>query len=172
MSQKASARGSVARTAAIAEVVRSFHRLFKGVDTFSKYSLRAFGVTGPQLWALRVIEEGRELTIGDLSDRMHLHISTVSGILDRLEKGRFVTRQRSASDRRVVLLKVTARGKAILARAPEPPRSRLARRLPRLSSGEIRKLLGGLHRLLDLIEIDRIEISLPPAGRRPRALPT
>ena len=160
MRPKSSDRTPPSQSEAVAEIVQSFHRLFKSVDTFSKYTLRAFGVSGPQIWALRTVEDAGRITIGDLSERMHLHISTVSGILDRLEKGKLLTRERSEVDRRTVHLKVTNKGRSVIARAPEPPRAKLARKLARLRPREIASLLRGLRQLVDLVEVDRIEATL------------
>lgn len=159
-SSKSPEKRSPSRTDAVAEIVQSFHSLFKSVDTFSKYTLRVFGVSGPQIWALRTVQDAGRITIGDLSDRMHLHISTVSGILDRLEKGKLLTRERSEEDRRTVYLKVTTKGTSVIDQAPEPPRAKLARKLARLGPREIASLLRGVRQLADLVEVDRIEATL------------
>ena len=140
-----------ARDAALASSVRAVHRIFKGVDTASRRLLKDFGVTGPQLWALRTIDEARGLTTGELADRLYLHISTVSGILDRLEKNRWVERRRGAEDRRVVRLVVTRKGKAILSRAPEPPRSVVLRGLRALDDRALAEMSRSLARLLRIM---------------------
>jgi DNA-binding MarR family transcriptional regulator len=160
-----SARGE---SDAIAEIVQSFHRLFKSVDTFSKYTLRKFGVSGPQIWALRTVAEGGRITIGDLAERMHLHISTVSGILDRLERAKLVVRERSDEDRRTTYLTVTRKGMSVIARAPEPPRAKLSRKLARLGPREVASLLRGLRQLVDLVEVERIESTLSSEDSRAR----
>lgn len=169
MSPRSAGRTGDGRAAAQAEIVQSFNRLFKTIDTFSRYTLRVFGVSGPQLWALRTVAAAGRITIGDLSDRMHLHISTVSGILDRLERARFLARERSDADRRVVRLRITEKGRGIIARAPEPPRAKLARKILRLKGPEIRSLLRGLRRLVGLVELDRIEAFLQAEETRRQA---
>ena len=134
----ASDRGRrTSRKEQIAEIVQGLHRLFKTVDTFSRRMLVDFGVTGPQIWALRTIAGEGSLTIGELADRMYLHMSTVSGIIDRLEERDLVTRERTDEDRRVVRLRVTRQGQAILQRAPEPPRSLIAPGLQRMGDRDL-----------------------------------
>ncbi|HEX7902106.1 MAG TPA: MarR family transcriptional regulator [Planctomycetota bacterium] len=142
------------RDLALTSSVRAVHRIFKGVDTASRRLLKDFGVTGPQLWALRTIEEARGLTTGELADRLYLHISTVSGILDRLEKNRWVERRRSDADRRVVRLVVTRKGRAIIARAPEPPRSVVLRGLRGLDDRALAEMARSLDRLLRIMAAD------------------
>ena len=139
------------RTETLAAAVRSVHSIFKVVDTASRRLLKDFGVTGPQLWALRTIEEAQGLTIGQLADRLYLHISTVSVLLDRLEKARWIERRRSTEDRRVVRLTVTRRGRALIARAPEPPRSVVLRGLKALDDRELADMARALGRLLEML---------------------
>lgn len=146
-------RSSVREQATVADVVRRLHGIFKTVDTFSREVLQEFGVTGPQLWALREIRSAGNLTIGQLADRLYLHISTVSGILDRLEARGLVKRLRDQEDRRLVHLEVTRKGREILTRAPEPPRSKVLRGVRRLSTGEVRRLKSALERLESIMEV-------------------
>lgn len=62
------------------------------------------GLTGPQGIMMYTLKSG-PLKISDISGAMHLSPSTVSGMVDRLEKMGYVERIRSKEDRRVVLVK-------------------------------------------------------------------
>lgn len=131
----------------LARAVRSLHRIFKAVDLFSRRALRDFGVSGPQIWALRTIGAEEAMTAGELAARLHLHPSTVTGILQRLEARGLVRRSREARDRRVSRLELTARGRNLVFRAPEPPRSLALRGLSRLSAAELRETRRSLQRV-------------------------
>jgi DNA-binding MarR family transcriptional regulator len=141
-----------AREEALTSSVRALHRVFQEVDTASRRLLKDFGVSGPQLWALRTIQAARGLTIGELADLMYLHISTVSGILDRLEKNGWVERRRAHEDRRVTRLTLTRKGRAIIARAPEPPRSRVLRGLRDLDDRALAEMSRSMERLMRILE--------------------
>ena len=141
------------RAAALSETVELLHRIFQAVDLFSKKVLRDFGVSGPQVWALRTIASSKVVSMGVLAQRMHLHMSTVTGIIDRLEAGNLVLRERSRRDARIMELRVTPKGRAILAKAPEPPRSKAARRLGRLPPGELRRVQAALHVLARAMDV-------------------
>jgi DNA-binding MarR family transcriptional regulator len=130
------------------------HQIFQAVDLFSRRTLRDFGVSGPQIWALRTIEEGGVVNMGDLAQRMHLHMSTISGIIDRLESGRLVTRERSSADARVMELRLTARGRIVLAKAPEPPRSKAARGLQRLRPKELNQVHSALLLIARVMDVE------------------
>jgi DNA-binding MarR family transcriptional regulator len=139
------------------------HQIFQAVDLFSRQVLRDFGVSGPQIWALRTIDDGDVVSMGDLAQRMHLHMSTVSGIIDRLESARLLTRERSAADARVMDVRLTPRGRALLAKAPEPPRSKAARGFQRLSPKKLEQVHAAL--LLIARAMD-VEFTPPPDAKR------
>lgn len=147
-------RGSSARARRIAQVVGSLDRVFQAVHTFSKRALRDFGVTGPQIWALQTLAREGVLTVGELADRMFLHVSTVSVIVDRLEARGLVTRSRDAQDRRVVRLELEPRGRTLLGRVPDPPRSKLARGVARLSDDRLARVESVVAQLVKMMEIE------------------
>ncbi|MBI5369530.1 MAG: MarR family transcriptional regulator [Planctomycetes bacterium] len=140
-------RSSAEREATSTAIVSSLQSVFQQVDRFSKQSLARFGVTGPQIWALRTIEEREGITLGELTRAMYLHPSTLTGIIDRLVQSGLISRERSPEDRRVIRVRLRPRGRRILARAPEPPRQRLALGLANLD----RKQLEALRRAVACI---------------------
>lgn len=74
---------------------------------------RQFGLTGPQLAVLKLLESLGDLSLSSLSDRIKAQNSTVTGIIDRMEREGLVRRERSDADRRVVLIRLTAKGRNI-----------------------------------------------------------
>ncbi len=136
------------------EAVEILHQIFQAVDVFSRQALRDFGVSGPQIWALRTIEEAGVVSMGDVAQRMYLHMSTITGIIDRLEAARLVTRERSETDARVTELRLTAKGRTILAKAPEPPRSKAARGLQRLSARDLKRVHSALLLIAGAMDVD------------------
>lgn len=68
--------------------------------------LSRYGITIPQALVLDAIKEQRK-TIGEISKAIDLSYSTVSGIIDRLEREKLVVRHRDESDRRVVWVSIT-----------------------------------------------------------------
>ena len=144
------------RNACLSESVEMLNRIFQAVDVFSRQALREFGVTGPQIWALRTIGEAGVASMSDLAQHMHLHMSTVTGIIDRLESARLVTRERSGADARVMELRLTARGRAILTKAPEPPRSKAARGMQKLKTRQLKQLHATLLLLARAMDIELV----------------
>ncbi|MDC4204346.1 MAG: MarR family transcriptional regulator [Candidatus Manganitrophus sp.] len=151
------AKKTVSKKTAIAKIVQSFRRIFKAIHQYSEEVLKEFGVTGPQLWLLKTLREEGGTSVGELSEKMYLHISTVSGIIDRLETKGYVVRKREAPDRRVVTVHLTAAGKRIVDRAPEPSQGKLLYSLQTLSEKEVLEMHDALQKIVRLMEVEQIE---------------
>jgi DNA-binding MarR family transcriptional regulator len=98
------------------EVLRFMRLLWELVHTLdraSKHMNRDLGVTGPQRLALRVIGLFPAISAGQLARILHVHPSTLTGVLQRLIDQRLVERAAAASDRRRAQLRLTARGRRI-----------------------------------------------------------
>lgn len=151
------AKKTVSKKTAIAKIVQSLRRIFKAIHQYSEEVLKEFGVTGPQLWLLKTLREEGGTSVGELSEKMYLHISTVSGIIDRLETKGYVVRKREAPDRRVVTVHLTAAGKRIVDRAPEPSQGKLLYSLQTLSEKEVLEMHDALQKIVRLMELEQIE---------------
>ncbi len=96
-----------------------FMRLLWAVDHSlnkrSKWMARRFGVTGPQRLALRIVGRLPEVSAGELASALKVHPSTLTGILQRLERRGFLVRHVDAGDRRRVRLELTPSGRNVAA---------------------------------------------------------
>src|SRR5664280_2466762 len=92
----------------ISDIIDNLRRVFQILNEQSKKVERETGLTGPQLWAIKTINESSPVNVSELANKLYLHPTTVVGIIDRLEKQDLVKRQRSKEDRRVVLIELTA----------------------------------------------------------------
>ena len=52
----------------LSECIEMLHQIFQAIDLFSRKALRDFGVSGPQIWALRTIAESRVVNMSDLAN--------------------------------------------------------------------------------------------------------
>jgi len=141
----------------IAEIMQYLRRVFKAIQLYSEQVQKEFGVTGPQLWALRIIYDEGQLSMGTLSEKMYLHMSTVSGIIDRLEKKRYVERNRDREDRRVIRISLTQGGKQIVQKAPEAAQGRLLHGLESLSKQQVLTIHSSFEKVVKLMEIRDVE---------------
>src|SRR5690349_21638716 len=87
--------------------VRSFLGELKCVG--SERLLR-MGISMAQLHVLHVLERHGELAMSRLAETLDVSFSAATGLVDRIEERGFVERIRVPSDRRVVLVRITAGG--------------------------------------------------------------
>lgn len=135
----------------VAEIIDDLRRVFQVVNEFSKIAERDTGLTGPQLWAIKVISQWGPIRVSDLARRMYLHPTTVVGILDRLEKHNLVSRTRSTTDRRVVEVDLTAQGRELVEKAPEVAQGLLVKGLELLPGDRLNYIAGALHDLVSIL---------------------
>jgi DNA-binding MarR family transcriptional regulator len=142
---------------AIGDIMQSLRRIFRAIQAYSEDVLKEYGITGPQLWALRTIYLQGQLSMGELSRHMYLQMSTVSGVVDRLERMGYVERVREAPDRRVVKISLTAAGKRLVQRGPEAAQGKLLHGLESLSQEDVLRIRNAFDRVVRFMEIQDIK---------------
>ncbi len=140
-----------------AAVVQCFRRITKSIHEFSKAVDREFGITGPQLWAMRAIDDLGSCSAGDLAGRLFVHPSTITGVIQRLEDKGLIDRRRRPDDRRAIVLRLTPAGKKLLHRGPAQDQGHIVKALQVMSSDEVSKLRLLLDSLVDQMEFGDIE---------------
>lgn len=135
----------------VGRIVNSVRQIQRVLDRYSKRLNQNFRITGQQLGLLRVAHRYPSITLGGLSGRMYLHISTVSGIADRLELRGYLKRERNPDDRRVVHLRLTPKGKRIIAQAPPSGFGLMVRNLEKLPAAELCRISRAMQRLEGLM---------------------
>ncbi len=83
--------------------------------------LEDLGLTYPQYLAMLVLWETDGVTVSELGDRLHLDSGTLTPLLKRLEAADLVSRLRDVQDERRVLIRLTAAGRKLKARAARLP---------------------------------------------------
>jgi DNA-binding MarR family transcriptional regulator len=147
------------RDATISEIMQSLRRIFKAIQDYSHEVSEKFGITGPQLWALKTISQNESLSLKDLSERMYLHPSTITGVIDRLEKKGYVTRNRDKMDRRVIYVQLTAEGKRLAKRAPSPAQGKMIYGLKNLKKKELDLIYDSVQRLVGIMEVEDVKVT-------------
>jgi DNA-binding MarR family transcriptional regulator len=84
--------------------------LTHGLESASKRMHAKLGVTGPQRLALRIIGHHGRISAGALAEVLHIHPSSLTGMLQRLEQGALIRRERDPLDRRRALFELTRKG--------------------------------------------------------------
>jgi DNA-binding MarR family transcriptional regulator len=154
---------------ALGEVL-TFMRLLWAVDhrlrSASKRLAAVAGVTGPQRLVLRMVGRFPSASAGELAELLHVHPSTLTGVLDRLERRGLLQRREDPKDGRRSLFRLTGKGEAVdamRAGTVEDAVRRVLGRLPQSRVTSAREVLGAL-----AAELDASQPSSTRASARPR----
>ncbi|GFN31732.1 MarR family winged helix-turn-helix transcriptional regulator [Paenibacillus xylaniclasticus] len=96
--------------ASLREVNRAF---YSQID----HNLEQLGVTAVQYMVLKVLHNNPRIGLSELSELILTTNSTTSGVVDRMVKAGWVSRKRSDTDRRSVILMLTQEGEALREKA-------------------------------------------------------
>jgi len=98
------------------DFLRELWALDHALQRHSKRMERTIGVSGPQRLALRLVGRFPGLPAGRLARLLHLHPSTVSGLVKRLGDRGLIVRDTDGADRRRAHLRITPAGMDLLSR--------------------------------------------------------
>jgi len=146
----------IGRDRAILETMQSLRRIFKATQNYSQEIYREFGVTGPQLWALKTISQNKDLSLKELGEAMYLHPSSMTGLIDRLEKRGFALRKRDERDRRVVKIRLTPKGTGLVKKSPNPIQGKLIHGLKNLKRGKLNSIFSSTRKLVEIMEAENV----------------
>lgn len=94
-----------------------FLRILWGLDhslqSASKRMEATLGVTGPQRMVVRIVGRFPGMSAGRLAEILHIHPSSVTGILKRLDRKGLITRRADPRDGRRAFLGLTEKGRKI-----------------------------------------------------------
>lgn len=139
------------------EVAGAVERDLRAVRQLMRRPLDAMiaqgGLTGPQQAAMTVLVKADGLSLKELSKELGLAHSTVSGIVDRLEKRGMVERTTDGADRRVSRIVPTKQVREwVRETMPELERHPLAEALAGATEAERKAVAEGIGTLRRLLE--------------------
>jgi MarR family 2-MHQ and catechol resistance regulon transcriptional repressor len=91
--------------------------LFQLSDVIRKHQTvvqKRFKVSGTEIDILRLLKDEGEKKMKDIGDSVHVKLSNLTNIVDRLEEQKLVKRVNSKSDRRSIFVHISTRGKKLL----------------------------------------------------------
>ena len=83
-------------------------RVMRRVYDYYEQRLSPFGLTPPQYFTFNALWMGDGISVSELGERVSLDSSTLTGIIDRMERSGYVERRPNPDDRRSVLVFLTA----------------------------------------------------------------
>ena len=148
---------SVENELVIKEIVDAIRRLYRAVYLDSSKMSRQFGLTGAQSGVLRNLFAHGALSSADLSRKLYVTPSNITGVIDRLEKKGLVERTRKVGDRRVALITLTEKGNELSKSLPDPIEKKLISELIDLEPEHVQLLSMAMNQIINLIDTKGVE---------------
>ncbi|SEP59421.1 DNA-binding transcriptional regulator, MarR family [Virgibacillus subterraneus] len=127
---------------------RQIAQLFREINAIMNQQLRkafqGLGITPPQMMILHYLYKNKERKVSDISKHLNLAASTVSSILDRLERNELITRERNKDDKRVVLISLSNKAIEIKASLNMGISEFMEDMTQTASDEEVEKIINGL----------------------------
>lgn len=151
-------------------IVETIIYLYTESRRLTKGMAAQFGLTGPQLTVIKLLEELGDLSLSSLSERIRAQNSTVTGIIDRMEREGLVKRERSTTDRRVVYIRLSEKGAKLAKEIQVEPLEIFRSALTGLPQEDLGSLLRILTKLQKNVLV-HVEANIAGAPSVPREEP-
>jgi len=131
----------------VIEFMRLLWAVDHGLEASSKQMDAQLGVTGPQRLVIRIVGRHPGVAAGQIAGILHVHPSTLTGVLGRLVDRGILVRRSDPADARRALFALTAQGRKLdelKSGTIETKVRRALGRLPKRDVDSARKVLSGL----------------------------
>jgi DNA-binding MarR family transcriptional regulator len=122
----------------VLDFMRLLWRVEHGLQALSKRMDAQLGMTGPQRLVLKLVNQFPGLSAGDVARVLHLHPSTITGILQRLVDKGLLVRESDRHDTRRARLRPRARAAGLAQRSDGTVEGAVARVLERTPPTHVR----------------------------------
>ena len=110
-------------------------------------------MTGSQLWLIQEIANTSGIGVSELAERMSIHQSTCSQLVEKLVVRQLIVKERSREDQRRVGLRLTDEAATLVKNAPEPAEGILPEALKVLSVEVMQSLDAALVQVISQLRL-------------------
>ena len=135
------------------QALKKFRIIYGSVRQHFREVEQTCGVTGSQLWILQEVARTPGMGISELADRLSIHQSTGSQLVEKLVVRGLINKVRSKEDQRRVGLRVTEEAAKLLKNAPGPAEGVLPEALQALPESALLALDNALMEVIGQLHI-------------------
>jgi DNA-binding MarR family transcriptional regulator len=141
-----------------AQIIFSIRRLIQANELYTKELNKKYQVSSAQLNCILALYEYGPLPPSKIARHIMVKSSTVTGVVDRLEKKGLAERMRNSPDRRVITIQLTEAGKKLAQNAPPPIQQKIIDGLKQTEKTKIDQIVRSLNMLTDMLDVQDLEV--------------
>ena len=140
-------------------VITDIRKIVRSINLESKRILKDFGISIPQLLCLTFLSKKEQFQAShkELTEHLNLNSSTVTGIVNRLEKKGLIARLPKRDDKRVTYMVLTSSGYELLESTPDLLQDKLVANLRTLEPSQLREIKAALEILVNVLGIKGLD---------------
>lgn len=143
----------------VTDILINIRKIVRSINLESKRAQKEYGVSIPQVLCLSYLKSSPNYQNSQNNIRQFLNLnpSTISGIINRLEKRGLIARLPKTGDKRVSMITLTSAGDKLITNIPPMFDERLTDKLSSLPESKVQQIEDGIQLLIDLLNIGEIE---------------
>lgn len=134
-------------------VLKKFRIIYGSVRQHFREIERTCGLTGSQLWVMQEIANTSGIGVSELAERLSIHQSTCSQLVEKLVVRKLIAKKRSQQDQRRVGLWLTEEAAKLIKKAPGPAEGILPEALSALPMETILMLDSSLEEVIQQLQM-------------------
>ncbi|HQS57417.1 MAG: MarR family transcriptional regulator [Gallionellales bacterium 35-53-114] len=134
------------------EVLKKFRIIYGSVRQHFRDVEKTCGVSGSQLWIMQEIANTSGIGVSELAERLSIHQSTCSQLVEKLVARKLIIKERSSEDQRRVGLYLTTTAAKLIKNAPGPAEGVLPEALSALSAEAMQSLDLALEKVIKQLQ--------------------
>jgi DNA-binding MarR family transcriptional regulator len=140
------------------QIIFSIRRLIQASELYTKELNKKYQISAAQLNCILTLYEFGPLPPSKIADHMMVKSSTVTGVVDRLEKKGLAERMRTSPDRRVITIQLTEAGKKLAQNAPPPIQQKIIDGLKKTEKAKKDQIVRSLNILTSMLDVQDLEV--------------
>jgi DNA-binding MarR family transcriptional regulator len=153
---------SATHTLSAQSVLKKFRLIYGTVKQHFRQVEHDCGISGSQLWLLQEIHHSPNIGVSELANRLSIHQSTCSQLVEKLAKAKLIMKVRSEEDQRRVGLVTTELANGLLAKAPTPAEGVLPEALNHMPEDVLMQLDLALEKVISQLNVRNNKLEALP----------
>jgi len=138
-------------------IFQSFREVNQAFHQSMTQTTQRLGITAIQYFVLKIVSENPGIGLNELSDKIFSVTSTASGIVDRMVRAGWLSRERPPTNRRSISLTLTSEGRDLAGRVKALRQSQLTAIISQISPEDVAELQRIHKQIVNIIQRQREE---------------